>query len=261
MKRALFQRRVDGWCPDSPRSATLLPPYPASDMQQTIANLLHLLATKPYSEHVFNPWYEVDPDHDIGPEAPAIRRQQLQAYLNERRKTARYVLIGEALGYQGGHFSGMAMTSERILLDKLTDKGIEAKHVLNTIAPRRTSKPAVKKLGFTEPTATIAWGIMMELGLDPRHFVIWNTFAWHPYNPKKGMLSNRRPTDEEVSFGFAALVTFLQIFQQCEVIAVGKVAMGQLSTMVDEVHEVRHPANGGATKFRDGIRAICGECD
>ncbi len=225
-------------------------------MQQTISNLLHLLAAPPDTPHVFNPWYEVDPEHDIGPEAPEIRRRQLVQYLNERRRRARFVLVGEALGYQGGHFSGMAMTSERILLGHLAGKGIRPEHVFTGLEPQRTSRPEVKALGFSEPTATIAWGAMLELGVDPYDFVIWNTFAWHPWNAKKGRLSNRRPTDQEVSFGFATLVTFLKIFPEAHVVAVGKIAASQLAGLVPYVTEVRHPANGGATQFREGIRAL-----
>jgi hypothetical protein len=227
-------------------------------MQQTIANLLTLLASPPPTPHVFNPWHDVDPLHDLGPESPGIRRQQLQHYLNERRKTARYLLIGEALGYQGGHFSGIAMTSERILLGHQRAKGILPEHVFTGLAPRRTSRPDVKPLGFNEPTATMAWGAMLGLGVPPYDFVIWNTFAWHPYQPAKGLLSNRRPTDAELHVGYAALVTFLQVFESCQVVAVGQVAAAQLATIVDDLHVVRHPANGGAPQFRAGLAKLIG---
>jgi uracil-DNA glycosylase len=225
-------------------------------MQQTIANLLALLAVAPAGPGVFNPWFEIDPDHDLGQESPEIRRRQLTAYLNERRKSARYLVIGEALGYQGGHFSGIAMTSERLLLGHLAAKGLRPEHVLETVAPARTSRPEVKPLGFNEPTATVAWGTLLQLGLGPREFVIWNTFAWHPYNSQVGRLTNRRPTPAELAFGYAALVTLLQIFEQCTVIAVGKVAAEQLRATVEEVHEVRHPANGGVPAFRAGLAAL-----
>jgi hypothetical protein len=75
---------------------------------------------------VFNPWWQVDADNDLGRQAPRIRREQLRAYFSER--------IGEALSYRGGHFTGIAMTSERILLGATTDGGIEPR---TEIASRR----------------------------------------------------------------------------------------------------------------------------
>lgn len=68
-----------------------------------------------HSDTAFNPWADYDPQCDIGPQAPLIRAANLKRYLTLRQK-ARFLFIAEGLGYQGGHFSGMAMTSERILL-------------------------------------------------------------------------------------------------------------------------------------------------
>ncbi len=80
-------------------------------------DFLRLLKRSP-SGAVFNPWWEVDAQNDIGPSASAIRREQLRTYLRERLPKAKLAIVGEALGYRGGHFSGIAMTSERILLGK-----------------------------------------------------------------------------------------------------------------------------------------------
>ena len=89
---------------------------------------------------MFNPWWQIDEENDIGRIAPIIRRQQLRAYVQERLGNAKLAIIGEALGYRGGHFSGIPMTSERMLLGKQKDDCIERSF---RIKPRRTSKPSV----------------------------------------------------------------------------------------------------------------------
>ena len=85
--------------------------------REQLDRFVHRLKASP-SGAVFNPWWEVDRENDIGRIAPIIRRQQLRAYVQERLGRAKLVVIGEALGYRGGHFSGIPMTSERMLLRK-----------------------------------------------------------------------------------------------------------------------------------------------
>ncbi|HEU4344561.1 MAG TPA: hypothetical protein VFU31_23650, partial [Candidatus Binatia bacterium] len=108
-----------------------------SDIDQSIEGFLTLLKSSPRGA-VFNPWWQVDAANDIGPQAPGIRREQLRAYLSERIGKAQLALIGEALGYRGGHFTGIAMTSERILLD--ATPGVARCDVFSAIKPRRTSR-------------------------------------------------------------------------------------------------------------------------
>src|SRR5205823_14155879 len=84
---------------------------------KSLREFLQLLKKSP-SGAVFNPWWEVDNENDVGRNAPAIRRKQLRAYLEERLRTATLAVIGEAVGYRGGHFSGIPMTSERLLLGR-----------------------------------------------------------------------------------------------------------------------------------------------
>jgi len=84
---------------------------------QLLEHFIRMLKKSP-SGAVFNPWWEVDKQNDVGPNSPAIRRKQLRAYLRKRIGKAKLAVIGEALGYRGGHFSGIPMTSERMLLGK-----------------------------------------------------------------------------------------------------------------------------------------------
>lgn len=199
---------------------------------------------------VFNPWGEVDPQHDASPQGAAIRRMQLQHYLQQRIGKADSLLCAEAIGYQGGHFSGIPMTSERLLLGGLQHKSLSAELVFSGLTPRRTSRPELKPQGFTEPTATVVWGFFVAQGIDPYRVVLWNAFPWHPYQRHRGMLSNRTPSDSELATGHQVLLELLDLGQFQRVIAVGEKSARQLRELGVAASKVRHPANGGAGQFR-----------
>jgi hypothetical protein len=215
-----------------------------------IADLFRSIIKSPAGDGVFNPWGDVDAKNDAGPSAPKIRKDQLSHYLRVRLKSARYGLIGEALSYQGGHFTGIPMTSERILLGYQVHRGIYPQQVLPDLEPRRTSRPEVMLHGFTEPTATIVWGMIAQSGLEPSAFVFWNAFPWHPFDAAGGILSNRRPMKEEVTRGLKALKIFLELFPDIKFIALGKVAAYSLDILHKDFFPIRHPARGGAGEFR-----------
>jgi len=221
----------------------------------SVAKLLRLLKHSPRGA-VFNPWWQVDADNDIGAQAPRIRREQLRAYLRERVGTAQLALVGEALGYRGGHFSGIAMTSERMLLGGKAADGIEPRHVFASRPPRQTSRPDKYPRGFAEPTASIVWGTLLELGFGADRFVLWNAFPWHSFDPRSGMLSNRTPTPSELAVGLPVLEAFLKLFACERVVAVGRLAAAQLAGLHSPVECLRHPASGGAALFRKQTASI-----
>lgn len=223
-----------------------------------ISSFVESLRKKP-TENLFNPWFERDKLHDADHRGHEIRRKQLENYLSARQSTAKYLMIAEALGYQGGHFTGIAMTSERILLGHQVEKyGILPQHVFKNTVPARTSKREIIKQGMTEPTATIMWGALIELGIDPYEVVLWNAVPWHPYKKEKGFLSNRTPTVTEMSAGLTHLKSFLTLFEDVELVAVGRKCEQSLSQLDEDFIPVRHPANGGATIFRNQIKKLMG---
>lgn len=222
---------------------------------QSVERFIGLLRKSPPGA-VFNPWWQVDRENDIGRNAPGIRRRQLGAYLCKRLKTARLAVIGEALGYRGGHFSGIPMTSERILLGKKINNGIEPAQIFSSISPCRTSKPKKYPDGFSEPTATIVWSTLLKLGSLPEQFVLWNAFPWHSFDPRLGILSNRTPTKSERSAGLPLLKAFLDLFPCDEIVALGNVAGSQLKELNAEIYRIRHPASGGAKLFRQQIAEV-----
>jgi len=236
---------------------------------------LRLLTASP-SGAVFNPWWEIDDENDVSPHSPAIRRKHLAVYFRERLGKARLAIVGEALGYRGGHFSGIPMTSERMLLSKQRDivTALNERRnllervddggrrpplqILSGIKPRRTSKPSICLDGFSEPTATIVWGALLKTAVQPEEFVLWNAFPWHSFNPHRGRLSNRRPNKSEQLSGRPVLKAFLELFPCEQIVALGKIAAAQLEQLDVNAQCVRHPASGGAKLFRQQIARIVG---
>jgi uracil-DNA glycosylase len=236
---------------------------------------LRLLKASP-SAAVFNPWWQIDKENDVSSQCPAIRRRHLAFYFRERLGKARLAIIGEALGYRGGHFSGIPMTSERMLLAKKEDvvtalcerRNREATfnnggypdksglRILSSIKPCRTSKPRLCPNGFSEPTATIVWGALLKTGLRLDEFVLWNAFPWHSFDPHRGFLSNRTPNKSEQLLGRPVMHAFLELFPCEQIVALGKIAAAQLEQVGFNAHCVRHPASGGAKLFRRQIARI-----
>ena len=169
-------------------------------------NLTHFLTSlSAYKgENVFNPWRDTDADYEVD-RAVSIRQEQLTDYLTRRIGRAKILLIAEACGYQGGHFSGIAMTCERMLLNqhpKVTSRMILSREGTRTsrMDSPFITKAAQKEKGFNEPTDSVVWSACLEAGLAPDEFLLWNIFPFHPY--KKGnLLTNRTPTDEELAIG------------------------------------------------------------
>lgn len=205
-----------------------------------------------------NPYSVYLPGVDIGPEAPAIRRRQLRAYLKRRVDTTRLMLVAEAPGYQGARFSGIAMTCERTLLGQ--KPGVPPEAVLGDVPGQRTSHPDAgrnrpeKANGFCEPTASIVWRELVALGLTDRA-VLWNVFPFHPHRAA-APLTNRTPSQTEVAVHLDVIADLHAAFAPCRLVCIGNTARDHLRPLYPDLPALRHPANGGASKFRDGLRRL-----
>jgi hypothetical protein len=200
----------------------------------------------------------VDPVYDAGVEAPGIRLAHLKEYLECRIQRAKYLLVAEAVGYQGAKFSGVPLTSERILLGHHRD--IKVTDILPTLQARRTSNSVsacsrvVREKGFAEPTATIVWGLIRELEMRPMEVVLWNIFPFHPFKAHEGVLTNRPPGVDELALGKQYLDQLLDLCPpEVKLIAIGEKAATTLSRYYAKV---RHPANGGARLFREQMSKL-----
>jgi hypothetical protein len=180
----------------------------------------------------FNQFRELGPD-DV-PDAPAIRLANLRHYLEERER-ADVVAVGEAAGYQGMRWSGIAFTSEFDLL--------------RWGPPYRRSSRRPRP--WKEPSGTIVHGVLDELGAE-RRVILWNTVPTHPYLPGQP-LSNRRPTRAEVAAGLPFAERLIEIVRPRLLVGVGRIAA---DTLGSPAVYVRHPAQSGATAFRAGMRAL-----
>ncbi len=210
-------------------------------------------------EQVFNPWQDYEPGLDIGPEAPEIRAENFRRYL-ELRKDAHYLFIAEGLGYQGGRFSGMAMTSERILLGHHPE--VKPEEVLGQWEYRRTSNPdsdmlkrTQKELGFNEPTATVMWGSLHRENLGTFDAVLWNIFPFHPYKAGN-LLSNRTPDQKELDIGIEYARELMALLPNAQVVAIGQKSAGTLARYGVPCSAVPHPSMGGANKFKAAVAEL-----
>jgi uracil-DNA glycosylase len=78
----------------------------------------------------------------------------------------------------------------------------------------------------------------------------------HPHKPGNTQ-SNRTPTLTEIEKGRPALNLLVAVFPLAQVVAVGKKAEGLLNSMgITTAATLRHPANGGATQFAEGLRQL-----
>ncbi len=189
--------------------------------------------------NVFNPWRDHDPDTDIHPDAPRQRLQRLQDHLHAG---AKYLLIGEAAGYQGCKVTGIPFTSERLVLEGVVPR-------VNSKALRLTSRTRP----WSEPSATVVWGILHELGIAG-DTVLWNAFPWHPHKPGN-LHSNRTPGTAERNAGRPILSALLGLYPQAHVFAVGRNAETALIAVGQSARPLRHPSMGGASLFRNQLAA------
>jgi uracil-DNA glycosylase len=188
--------------------------------------------------NVFNPWRDEDP-LDTG-NGVADRCVRLSRHFDIRPKL---LLIGEAPGYQGCHFSGVPFTNEKLILG-------------NTV-PRisATGRITTRQRPFCEPSATIVWSILHQLGIA-NQVVMWNAFAWHPHKPGD-LRSNRSPTCAELESGLPVLRLVLKHFDSVPIVPIGRVAEKALRDLgCETLPAIRHPSMGGANKFRAGMATL-----
>lgn len=186
---------------------------------------------------VFNPWANVDV-HDITPLGWQRRVDRLRMHLDG---PAKYLLIGEAPGYRGCHFSGIPFTCEKQIVDGVVPR-VPAERV------------TIRELPYSEASATVIWRTLYQLNIA-EDTKMWNAFAWHPHIEDLPM-SNRTPTPRETMEAMPVLGAVIQEFRTAKIIAVGAIASRMLKALDVGHYPVRHPSMGGARTFQEQMEAL-----
>jgi Uracil DNA glycosylase superfamily len=209
-------------------------PLPDAARGAGFAAFVESVAERSYGS-AFCMFRDADPALECA-EGPAIRRANVAAYLEARAGRAPLLLIGEAMGYAGGRFTGIAFTAERTL------QAWGPPYAATSVRPE----------GWAEQSGTIVHGALAALALEA-DTVLWNVVPAHPHRPGEP-LSNRTPSVGELRAGAEVLGALIERLQPRAIVAVGRSAeraLGELGLPSDAC--VRHPANGGATAFRTGL--------
>ncbi|MGA7304130.1 MAG: uracil-DNA glycosylase [Rhodothermales bacterium] len=186
------------------------------------------------TDRLFNFYSDLDPNLDRA-DGPSIRRQNLLAYIEAAPSRPELLLLAEAPGPNGCRFSGVPFTSEA---------QIEAGRFP---FPGRKSSTAADPL--SEYSANIVWGLLED------HFdrvLLWNTVPLHPHRPGEPM-SIRTPSTAEIREWGRLVPEVATITRPQHVLAVGRIAERVCRQFEIDATYIRHPSQGGANLFREGV--------
>jgi uracil-DNA glycosylase len=150
----------------------------------------------------------------------------------------RFLILGEAPGYNGCRLTGIPFTSEMVLFENPFFKNEPIQFI--------SEKGNLKR----EISATIMWSELSEYIEKP---LIWNIFPFHPHS-KENAKTNRTPTKTELTEGKSFLTELLEIFNIQKIIAIGRKPESQLTNIGIACTYIRHPANGGKHQFVKGLK-------
>lgn len=178
--------------------------------------------------------------------ANAQRRNNLELYLQEMLDRApKVLLLGEAPGFRGMRITGVPFTNRTMFQGPANSFGLFGSGKGYVLPPGAAGVAA-------EPTATVMWQVLAELGFLP---LLWSAFPWHPHLPGRP-LSNRTPTPAEAARGTPFWQGLVEMFSIHTVVAVGNVAHRSLQRSGLDVPKVRHPSHGGRSGFKHGLEQL-----
>ncbi len=202
-----------------------------SDLNNLIAE--HLF-DEPSLEDLFNPYSTMNPDLDRA-DAIEIRRANLARYILDRPTNPSVLLLAEAPGPWGCRFSGVPITSEEQLLE--------------SSFPLDGQQASLSENPHKEYSASVYWRVLQPFY---GHIFTWNTVPFHPHHVGEP-LSIRTPRTSEINRFSSLLEGIVSVMNPARTIAIGRKAEKALSIVGAAAVYVRHPSQGGATLFKQGV--------
>lgn len=187
----------------------------------------------------FNPYADINREVDRT-DAVCVRRANLRAYFDACLPDPPLFLLAEAPGPWGCRFSGVPITSEAQLVDPAF--------------PIRGTQSSLGAEPRKEYSASIFWGLLKDVFPS---FVVWNAYPLHPHR-RDDVFSIRPPRQAELTRFLPLVADLISIFQPHKVLAVGRKAEKSLGDAGIAATYVRHPSQGGANAFRQGVTAALG---
>ncbi len=210
-------------------------PRPLAMLLEAVWQLLkQKVFPTPSSDTLFNPYRDVHPDIDQ-PCASDIRRENMRRYLATYTVRPPIFLLAEAPGPWGCRFSGVPLVSEAQLVD--------SDFPLCGAPTSRAETP------HHEYSARIYWRVLRTY--FPKFFT-WNTVPYHPHHHGKP-LSIRTPTAAEINASTDVLAALVGELKPARILAIGRKAERALRITGTPGTYVRHPSQGGARLFAEGV--------
>ncbi len=202
--------------------------------------IANLLCDMPSKADLFNMYSSRNPDIDRV-DAVQARRANLKRYIVERKKMPSLFILAEAPGPWGCRFTGVPITSEEQLIDPAF--------------PHAGERSSLQSDPLKEYSASIYWRVLAPYWED---IFTWNTIPFHPHKIGKP-LTIRTPRLGEIKEFVPVLEEIIDELRPARTIAIGRKAERALDLAGVETTYVRHPSQGGALLFEEGVRSIIEE--
>lgn len=209
--------------------------------RHSVDAIVERLAALPGKANLFNPYDAFDAEIE-GADAPVTRRRNLQRYLAAiADRGVNDLWLGEAPSRFGARRTGVPFTGDGRLADLSERLGLDP--------------PLARATRGTLPTPESGTSRQIWNAIPASLPLLWNAVLFHPH---RGVLPlrNRAPTWTELAEHREVLEMVVTICAPRRILCIGRVAQRAAEELGLPATYVRHPAQGGAVRFREGVTAF-----